>query len=230
MSITKRTCAPVFWPIEVKTKTYVVSPKPGPHSANECMPITLILRDVLKYAKTAKEAKTIVKKRLVSVDGRVVTEQAFPVGLMDVITIGAEHFRMIPNKKGLYLQKITENEAEIKLLKIVNKTCFGKKIQLNLHDGSNLLSDGKAYKTGDTLVLDVKTKKVKETFHYDKGSIGLVIRGKKMGSVGKVEKVLITKSSKPNEVMMKISDKLVTLPKDYVFIIGHDKPAIVLGD
>lgn len=230
MSITKRSCAPVFWPIEVKTTKFVVSPKPGPHSNNECMPVTLILRDVLKYAKTGKEAKTIVKKRLVSVDGRVVTESAFPVGLMDVITIGNENFRMIPNNRGLYLQKITENEAEIKLLKIVNKTCFGKKMQLNLHDGSNLLSDGKDYRTGDTLVVDVKTKKIKEAFHYDKGAIGLVIRGKKIGSVGKVDKILITKSPRPNEVIMKISEKLVMLPKDYVFIIGNDKPAIVLGD
>jgi small subunit ribosomal protein S4e len=230
MSVTKRTCAPVFWPIEIKTKKFVISPKPGPHSKHECIPLSLILRDILKYAKTGNESKVIVKKRLVSIDGRVVREPGFPVGLMDVLTVGNENYRIIPNNKGLYLQKITDDEAEIKLLKITNKTCFGNRMQLNMHDGSNMLVNGNEYKTGDTIVFDIKDRKIKDVFRYEKGSIGIVTRGKRIGSVGRVEKVIITKSSRPNEVIMRISDRLVTLPRDYVFIIGSDKPAIVLGD
>merc|ERR1712071_201518 len=45
-------------------------PSSGPHKMRESMPITLFLRNRLKYALTAKEVGMIMKQRLVKIDGR----------------------------------------------------------------------------------------------------------------------------------------------------------------
>ena len=66
----KRLSAPKFWMVSRKEKRFVVRPSPGAHRKDRCIPITVVLRDVLKYAANAKEAKQIVKKGLVEVDGR----------------------------------------------------------------------------------------------------------------------------------------------------------------
>jgi hypothetical protein len=45
----------------------------------------MLLRDILKYATTGKEAKMIVKQGKVKVDGKTRFDERFPVGLMDVV-------------------------------------------------------------------------------------------------------------------------------------------------
>merc|ERR1711976_893370 len=53
----------------------------------ESMPISIFLRNRLKYALTAKEVATIMRQRLIKVDGKVRTDARFPAGFMDVIQI-----------------------------------------------------------------------------------------------------------------------------------------------
>ena len=43
----------------------------GPHASRECLPLSLILRDRLKYALTRKESLMIVMKKSIKVDGKV---------------------------------------------------------------------------------------------------------------------------------------------------------------
>ncbi len=57
-------------------------PSPGPHKLRECMPLIIFLRNRLKYALNGDEAKKIVKKRLIKVDGKVRTDLTFPAGFM----------------------------------------------------------------------------------------------------------------------------------------------------
>lgn len=46
-------------------------PLQGPHASRECLPLSLILRDRLKYALTRKESLMIVMKKSIKVDGKV---------------------------------------------------------------------------------------------------------------------------------------------------------------
>ena len=55
----KREASPAFWPIHRKEFTWAVKPRPGPHSINRCIPLVLIVREILGLAKTRKEAKKI---------------------------------------------------------------------------------------------------------------------------------------------------------------------------
>jgi len=225
----KRFAAPRFWPIDRKIKQFVIAPRPGPHPKSRSMPLGIVLRDILHYAQTVKELKEILNKNIIRVDWRVRRDHRFPVGLMDVISIGDEYYRILPSKKVLYLKRIDKEEARIKLSMVRNKACLKGKIQLNLHDGKNILVEKDDYKTGDVLVLDFE-KGIKEILKLEKGATALITGGRNIGSVGKIEKIIITKSPQPNQISLILADKKVTIPKDYVFVVGREKPVIGLGD
>lgn len=79
--------------------SFIQAPKPsaGPHKQRECLPLMLVLRNRLKYALTGKEVRSIMKERLVSVDGKVRTDSTYPAGFMDVISLAKtdENFRLV---------------------------------------------------------------------------------------------------------------------------------------
>ncbi|MGC9345552.1 MAG: 30S ribosomal protein S4e, partial [Candidatus Bathyarchaeales archaeon] len=167
----KRKPAPRFWPIHRKEFVWVVKPSPGPHSLESCLPLAIVLRDILRFAKTRKEAKTIVSQGKVYVDGKVRREDDFPVGLMDVISIPEidKCFRILPSSKGLILHPIDKEEANFKLCRIENKTLVKNgHLQLILHDGSNIpvkVADPKnlqedVYKTLDTLQISLPERQI----------------------------------------------------------------------
>ena len=98
----KRLAAPVRWELPRKTHKFTVRPLPGAHPMSESLPLLLIIRDVLKYADNAREAKKIIKMGKVLVDGRVRKEEKLPVGLMDVVSLpeADENYRVLFDRKG----------------------------------------------------------------------------------------------------------------------------------
>ena len=52
----KRLSAPKSWPVERKTETFTVKADAGPHG-EEGVPLLVLLRDVLGYADSRKEAR-----------------------------------------------------------------------------------------------------------------------------------------------------------------------------
>ncbi|HDM89168.1 MAG TPA: 30S ribosomal protein S4e, partial [Candidatus Bathyarchaeota archaeon] len=101
----KREASPPFWPIHRKKFVWTVKPRPGPHPVSRCIPLLLIIRDILGFAETRKEAKKIISQGKILVDGRVRRDDRYPVGLMDVVSIPElkMNYRVLPFKKGLTL-------------------------------------------------------------------------------------------------------------------------------
>jgi small subunit ribosomal protein S4e len=64
-------------------------PSPGPHKLRECLPLTVFLRNRLKYALTGREVTAIVKQRLIKVDGKVRTDETYPAGFMGELEEGS---------------------------------------------------------------------------------------------------------------------------------------------
>ena len=58
--ILKRTMSPTFWQIERKNKRFVTKPSSGPHPSKLSIPLTVLLRDILKLTKTYAETKIII--------------------------------------------------------------------------------------------------------------------------------------------------------------------------
>ena len=52
----KRLRSPRAWTIPRKTDTWATKPAPGPHPMERSLPLGAILRDILGYAGTAREA------------------------------------------------------------------------------------------------------------------------------------------------------------------------------
>jgi len=229
----KRLAAPGFWPVKKKSKKFVVAPRPGPHPKKASIPIALIIRDILGYAQTIREVKTIMNNSLVKVDGKVKKDYAYPIGLMDIVSIGDECFMIIPSIKGFELVSMKKSESLFKLCRIRDKQCIGNKIQLNLHDGKNILiskEEGNKYNTGDVLILDTEKNSIKEHLKFEKGSIALIISGHNTGALGKIEDIIITRSPQPNQVVIAIENRKIPIPKDYVFVVGKEKPVIPIGE
>ena len=150
----KRLAMPRSWPLPRKTTIWVTRPSPGAHSLDRCMPLNLIVRDVLGRAQTSREVRFIVHNELVKVDGRICKDTRRGVGLMDVLSLGDEHFRCMLDINGrLRYAQIPSDEAAWKIARIEGKsTIKGGKTQLNLHDGRNLIvDDSNLYNTGDSL-------------------------------------------------------------------------------
>jgi len=233
MAHLKRLLAPDFWKISKKEFKWTVSPRPGPHPKFECIPLLIIVRDILELAETGREAKRIIKKGEILVDGRARKDHAYPVGLMDVITIPKieKYYRIVPSKKGLGLIEIEKKEADLKLCKIVNKTTIkGNKTQLNLHDGRNMLVKEDEYKTGDSLLIQLPSQKIKEHLKLEKNSLVMVLKGKNAGKMGKVKNILPRRHmTERNKVICDIEGKKSEVLKEYVFVVGKDKPVIKLG-
>ena len=66
----KRLAAPKSWMLDKLGGVYSVRPNSGPHRLRESMPLAIFLRNRLKYALTSKEVETILKQRLIKIDGK----------------------------------------------------------------------------------------------------------------------------------------------------------------
>ncbi len=208
----------------------MISPSPGPHPVKRCIPLVLVLRDMLHYCDNAREAKSVVRSRKVWVDGRPVRDPGFPLGLMDTMSLPdlSEHYRVLLDTRGSFqLVPIKDQEAEWKLVRIENKTSVrGGHVQLNLSDGRNILSkDGQS--TRDTLKIALPGQEVMESYPFQEGSVVFLIGGKHVGQVGHIAEVIVERSSRPNVV--RLAEGFSTI-QDYAFVVGKQKPVIALPE
>jgi len=225
----KRLVAPRSWSISRKENVWTTRPMPGKHSLEGAVPISTILRDYLNVCDTKREAKIILNDGAVLVDQKVVREPKTAVGLMDVISLPKMkiHLRTVLDNHGrIQFVNLKATEAKWKLVRIENKVVVkGGKTQLNLHDGTNILSDKKV-KTGDVLQLSLPNMKIKKILEFKEGSQALITGGAHVGSIAKIKEIEITRSTKPNLVMY---DDFQTI-KPYSFVIGEKKAMITLPE
>ena len=87
----KRLAMPRSWPLPRKTSIWVTRASAGAHALELCMPIRVVIRDVLGYAKSAREVRHILHNDLASIDGKVCKDSRRGVGFMDVLTLGEDN-------------------------------------------------------------------------------------------------------------------------------------------
>lgn len=240
----KRKPAPKFWPIHRKEFTWTVNPTPGPHSVAKCIPLAIVLRDILKFAETRKEAKTIVAQGKICVDGKVQRSDDFPVGLMDVISLRevGKNFCVLPSYKGLILSPIKDEESKFKLFRIEDKTVTNEgQIQLNLHDGSNLLikvTDHKnpqedVYETLDTLKIGIPEKQILEHTKMKEKDFAVITGGKNVGKFGRIIEIEKAEGKKRRNALVTVEDEKGTRYQttlEFIFAIGDAHPLISLPE
>jgi small subunit ribosomal protein S4e len=236
----KRKPAPKLWPIHRKEDVWTVMPKPGPHSISRSLPLALIVRDILGFAKTAKEAKNIISQGKIMVDGKVRRDQRFLVGLMDVVSVPdtKKSYRALPSGKGLNLYPISGDETTFKLCRIEDKTVIkGGNMHLDLHDGSNsMVAKGNSqtttedpYHTLDVLKLSIPDRERLGRAKLAVGAPAIVIGGKNMGKYGKVVSIEKQADKKRRDLLVTLKDvngnQFQTI-LDFVFILGDTESII----
>ncbi|UCE43894.1 MAG: 30S ribosomal protein S4e [Candidatus Bathyarchaeota archaeon] len=240
----KRKPAPKSWSIHRKELVWTVKPKPGPHRISNCIPLLLIVRDILGLAKSRKDAKTIISQGEVKVDGDTEREDRFPVGLMDVISVPAleKAYRVLPSGKGLMLHPIDAEEAKLKLCRIENKRVIkGGHMQLNLHDGRCVLvqvedpknPEKNVYRALDVLKIGIPDQEVLEHSNLVEGMPAIIFGGKNMGRHGSIFAFEERLGQKRRNQLVTIEDedgiRFQTIV-DLVFPLGHKKPWISLPE
>ncbi|MGA9387588.1 MAG: 30S ribosomal protein S4e [Candidatus Bathyarchaeia archaeon] len=240
----KRKPAPRFWPIHRKEFVWAVKPSPGSHASENCLPLAIVMRDTLGFAKTRREAKKIVTQGKVRVDGRVRRDDGFPVGLADVVSIPdvEKSFRVLPSAKGLILQPIGREEAKFKLCRIEDKKVVRNKgIQLNLHDGSNVLfrvADLKnpkedVYETLDTVKIGLPEKQIIESIKMKEKDYAIITGGKNVGRHGNIVEIEKAVGKKRRNALVTIEDGKANRYQtilNFVFAIGETQPLISLPE
>ncbi|MHA1792770.1 MAG: 30S ribosomal protein S4e [Promethearchaeota archaeon] len=233
----KRLNTPGFWKIHKKEYKYTPRPSAGPHPNRNCFTLTYIVRDLLKLSKTARETKKILNERKILVDGKARIDPKFPVGLMDVIEIPDINaiYRLVPDPlKKLKLAPITKDQ-EYKLCKIKNKNVLKNgAIQLNLHDGKNVLiqvSDPHSpkedvYKVNDVVKVNLSNMKIEDHVKFEEGKFAVVHAGINIGRSGNI--VTVIKQFGPNASRVTLDDQGVQFDTalDFVMVLGEKKPII----
>ena len=236
----KRENALRSWRIHPKQLQWAARPRPGPHPQRACLPLSILLRDLLGHTKNARESKIILARERVLVDGRVRRDHRFPVGLMDVVELPDANvaYRILPAiGRGLTAQQIPKDETKTKLCRVEGKSTLRKgAVQLNLHDGRNVTilvpntqDQRDTYGTRDTLRINMPDQKILQHLKFVEGAYAMVTSGRNIGRHGKILKIEPSTGTRTAAALIEdpSGDRFETIA-DYVFVVGEEVPVIKL--
>ncbi|MDO8508422.1 MAG: hypothetical protein Q7S27_01930 [Nanoarchaeota archaeon] len=177
---------------------------------NNSVPVVIAVRDMLKMARTTADVKKMIHQKLLKINGRNVRDHRESIKLFNLFEADKHYIlSLLPTGK-FSLEHAKEKDS--RLCKVINKTLVkNNSIQLNFHDGSNILSKT-PISVGDSLYLDLSSK-IKKHLPLEKGKEVMIIKGKYLGLKGKVE------SLENNKITIKINDRSTTISKQQVVAI-----------
>lgn len=167
-------------PIRRKGSQFVV--RAASHHMN-AVPVVIALRDMLKLARTTREVREMIKNKSLKINGKEVKDHKESIKLFNILTADKNYsLTLLPTGRFSFV----ETKEKSRPAKVVNKKMLkGKKTQLNLHDGTNVLSEDKI-NVHDTVYLDEKGKITKHV-KFEKGKECFIMAGKYIGSNGKIQ-------------------------------------------
>lgn len=228
----KRYAAPVpMQVVSVKEKKFITRPEPGPHRFKLSLPLQVVVRDILKLAETGREARNIINRSLILVDGVVRTSHKFPVGLMDVISVRElnKHYRILVDSKGRLIPvEIPPEESSVKICRINKKYLYRGKLMLATEDGRTFETDDNSLNVGGSLLVKLPEGTIMDKAPLKEGCVAYVFMGKHAGSMGVVKSISSSSILRDSIVTLDTSSGEVSTIRDYVMAIGRDRPWLKL--
>jgi len=170
-------------PMERKGKKYVA--RASSHLETS-VPVVVAVRDILNLAKTKSEVKKMINQKILKINGRNVRSQNESIKLFNIFEAGKTYVLKLSPTRKFFLEEAKDGKE--RLCKVIGKTLLsGNKIQLNLHDGTNILGDNKI-KINDSLYLDFSGK-IKKHISLEKGNEVFIISGRYEGRSGKISDI-----------------------------------------
>lgn len=225
---TKRINAPYRWMLDKLGGNYALTPRSGPTGGSNCIPLGLLLKGSLAGCLTHHECKIALMKKRVLVDGKAKTDQKFPCGLMDVITIkGAVdvHYRVLTDAKGRFkLMKISEEESTYKLC-AVKRSYIGTLglPHAHTHDGRTLKHSYVGTKANDVFRYDLVNRCVLGQAKLQVGAPVLITKGNNVGRLGRVVNIIHKPGLKTSVQVKDLNDVIFSTLADYAFVIGENE-------
>jgi small subunit ribosomal protein S4e len=235
----KRLSAPISYPIERKHGVFTIRANPTGAPFESTIPLGIIMREMLGYARTLNEVKKVLAKQIVKIDGKIQTNYKFGVRPMDVVEITKtdEFFRLSPyrGKRRLILHPIAKEDAYKKLLRIHKKHTIKKGIiQLTFHDGRNLsvnpddklLSQINEIAPKDSVLFNLETKTIDGHYPFREGNVGLIVGGHNVGLFGTIQEIETQIGRKKRTITLETEEGIIKTTDNHIFIIGQNEPLI----
>ncbi len=243
----KRYNTPLTYPIERKVRPFTIRPYPSGHPFDKSVPVGVLIRDLLGYAKRYDELKKIFARGEVLVDKRRVRKIKFAIGYMDILEIpkDSKAFRITPSatRQGYSLMSITDpKNTEWKLCKVIGKKMLKKgRLQLNLHDGRNFHvhpADDTEYNSKlvsnnpellgelwnihprDTLMVHLPDQYIMNWYRFEEGAWLVITDGTNQGKVGQMVSVEKRIGRNRSIVTIEAEDGEIRTALENVFVVG----------
>lgn len=172
------------------------------------VPVLIALRDMLKLAENAREVKALIHQKKIKLNGKLVHDMHQSIQLFNILDAGKQYvLTMLPTKKFSFSHSNSKERA----CKVVSRRLVSKnKIQLNLHDGTNIIGK-ESIKINDTIYLNFSNKIISHK-PLEKGANIFIIFGKYAGSEG------VLHSIKKGFASVKIHKEEIVLPLKNIFV------------
>lgn len=215
MSHLKRQVVPKTWAIPRKGTKYVVSPRSNLENG---IPLLIAVRDLLKFTENEREVQKLLNEKSILVNGRVAKDIKLGLNLFDVIEFPTikKHYRLTLSENGKFSpHEINKEEAGEKIGKVINKQMLkGKKMQINLSDGENFISEIKC-NTGDSLLIKLSDRKIEKCLPMKEGSKVMMIAGKHIGKHGEISKI----NKEKKNIEIRLGEQNIEAPNKQIIVI-----------
>lgn len=239
----KRLSAPIAYPIPRKHGIFTIKPYPTRSTMESSIPLGIVIREILGYAKTLSEVKKILSRKMVKVDGKVQTSYKSSVGPMDIVEITKtdEYFRLTPyrGKRRLKLHPISKDDAHLKIQQIKRKQTVKKNvIQLTFHDGRNYLMDPEEehkfpipdLAVKDSVMFNLEDKTIEDHFPFTEGNTALIMGGHNVGLVGKIQEIETQSGRRTRTITLETDKGEIKTTDHHLFVIGREEPVIEIPE
>ena len=207
-----------------KERTWIIRPGAGTHPQRRSIALGALLRDVLGIVETKRESRLLLAARKVQVDGKVRTDEKYPVGFQDVVSLPeAElYYRITITAKGrLKPVEATSADAGEKLLKVTRKDVNRKgRVAVTFHDGRNVLADNNV-RVGDSVRFSLREGKIAQLMKFGVNAKCLITDGKHAGLEAEIMKLFPSKGERPAEALVKTGGGEFRTLAQYLFVTGE---------
>jgi small subunit ribosomal protein S4e len=215
----KTVVAPRTVPIERKLTVWMTRPRAGPHKFESAIPLSLALKK-LKFALVKRDAKTFIRSGSVRIDGKVVKDLKYPVGVMDVLEVEGNAFRVLLDTKNHLTFKDT-SKPNVKVCRVEKKhRTKGGKLHITLHDGRCIIDYNCSI--GDSIVISLPDGKPVAHIPLSVNGYAMIIKGKHVGKFVTINNISEATEKRKAEVTFTYNGETFNTPKEYVFPVKEE--------
>lgn len=205
--------------VKRKEAVYLSKPKAGRHKRDDSVALGVILREQMEGIDTAKEANKALLEGSIEVNGKVIKEFKYPVGLEDYVHIkpSNEYFKLSIGAHGsLKAEKVKGYSSRI--MKVIGKYIApSNKLMIVLHSGET--REGKnEIKVNDSILL--KDDKIEKVLKLEKGAECIVISGTHASETGRIKEIKQGTSTREALIEIESNSKNFETLLNNIMVIG----------